>query len=486
MAAFRYLRKIVLIFGSLVMANGLCREPLTINAILTTEGLVFDPAKAKGYQQFQVLNLMLDTLVRKDPSLGLVSGLAKKWTVSTDQTIYTFWIDDRARFSSGDIVMPSDIVYSFRRQMEKNSGSIIASYLNQAIDEIKSEDKDKVVFKLKGPYPPFLELISMAGLGILSQKSTAENVLGSGPFVLDSYKEGQWCLKPNSQYQFRRPKPDRYCFRIERDVSRTIHLLKSGEANLAMGSPLEVALHADAGSDFVSSPTFSLVGTHFYFNHTREIFKTVANRKKIRDIIIQARSLPGVLTRFDSKLDHFIPAGIMPDAYYSEIEKTASGAIENSRSKLKIVFPYGILLNSAVEIIVKKFRDSGFVVDYLNVKGKDLLAPIVSGDFDLIMVPYQGVVSDPDGYLDMIQPDSIMSKASTPSANLLAQLERLRFLPDRSSRLSAYSNALKQWEKDIPVVPFSQNAIPIVHRKNVRLPNLNNSYHLNLREIFFE
>jgi hypothetical protein len=56
-----------------------------IEVILTTEAVVRDPVLCKGYQQFQVINLFLDTLVRKDPAVGIVSGISDKWDVSENQ-----------------------------------------------------------------------------------------------------------------------------------------------------------------------------------------------------------------------------------------------------------------------------------------------------------------------------------------------------------------------------------------------------------------
>ncbi|MGZ3768638.1 MAG: ABC transporter substrate-binding protein [Bdellovibrio sp.] len=454
-----------------------------INAILTTEVIVKDPLEAKGYQQFQVLNLFLDTLVRKDPNIGIVSGIAKKWSVSEDQTIFTFTLSEKAFFHNSEKITAEDVVFSFGRHLNVGSGSAIVSYLKNAVDKIVIVDSQTVQFVLKGAYPPFLELIAMPGFGIISRKSTGKNIIGSGPYTFESDDIKKWCLKKVPSYQFSTSNISKYCFQIERDVDKTIHSLNTQDVNLAMGSPLEVALSKDLKSDFVSSPTFSLVTTHIILNHSNEYLKKLKNRALIADIAQFIKAEPGILTKFDDPLDTYLPRGIMPKSYYipAHIPKKLPKIV--GKEKLRIVFPYGIFLKESVEKIVSAYKHAGFDVTFINVKGKELLKPIAEGNFDLIFIPYQGVISDPDGYLDLLDPKSILSKAQLPTQDLLKELTSSRFLANKDERLKNYEKIFHKWEQSFSVIPFSQNSIPIVHNKEIKLPNLNFSFHLNLREL---
>lgn len=455
----------------------------TINAILTTETLFQDPTLAKGYQQFQVINLFLDTLVRKDPNIGLISGIAKKWTVSEDQKIYTFSLSEKARFHNNDPIKADDVLYSFGKHLSPTSGSAIKSYLNNVLEDISKVDEMTVRFKLKGAYPPFIELLSMPGFGIISQKSTAKNIIGSGPYFFDTKEASKWCLKKDAKYPFNTTNIEQYCFRIERDVDKTVASLNTKEVNLAMGSPLEVALSTQLKSELVANPTFSLVSTHIFLNHSKPFFKQLKNRKLVAEVARYARSQKGILTKFDSPLDTYLPLGIMPEFYYKKEQTVSALPKLEKKEKINIIFPYGIFLESSVEKIVGAFQAAGFDVTFKNVKGKELLQPIIDGDFDLVFIPYQGVISDPDGYLEMLNPKSVLAKAEIPATDLLKELDSARFMSHKNERLKKYSDIFQKWEENMNVIPFSQNSIPIVHNKEIQLPDLNYSFHLNLREL---
>jgi ABC-type transport system substrate-binding protein len=461
------------------------RDRSSLNVILTTENIELDPVIAKSYQQFQVLNLFLDTLVRKAPGMGFVHGVAESWQImgSAECPIYNFKISKDSRFHNGDPVLAEDVVFSFRRHSE-DFRSMVRSYLNNIVESIVAEGKDEVCFKLRGPYPPFLELLSASAFGIISHKSTAQEIIGSGPYRLESHAGGKWCLKKSP---FQEPLPvESYCFWIERDIDKTMSALNSGAVDLAMGSPLEVALSEKLKKNLVKRPAFSLVTTHAILNYSNPFFLEIGNRALIRHILDGVKRKKDVLTHFDQPLDTFLPRGIMPESYYAEPRSPSSEEmvkrLEVGR-ELRLIFPYGIFLKSSIEKIVKAFEDGGFRFSFINVKGKDLLDPIVRGAYDIIFIPYQGVMSDPDGYLDLLAPDSLMKSAHLPTEEVLKKISEVRFISDRSLRLESYAEILKEWENEHMVVPFSQNGIPIVFQKNLEFPNLDFSDHLSLRDI---
>ncbi|UOF00506.1 ABC transporter substrate-binding protein [Bdellovibrio reynosensis] len=459
-------------------------NPITaseIHAILTTEGVLQDPICARGYQQFQVLNLFLDTLVKKDSKKGIVSGIAQSWKISADQRTYTFSLSEQAHFHNAEPIFAQDVAFSLRRHLDENSKSVVASYLRNVLDKILVIDNRTVEFCLKGAYPAFLELLSLPGFGIISHQSTSNYVIGSGPYEFEPSETKTWCLRKSRTYPFPTSNIDRYYFKIERDVDLTVDALNSGRANLAMGSPLEVALARNLKPEYKSHPTFSLVTTHIILNHNNTFLKDFANRKLVADVARFVRDTQNVLTKFDGILDTYLPNGIMPESYYAKSAATTHLPKLQHKQKIKIVFPYGIFLSSAVEKIVKGYEDAGFEVNHINVKGKELSTPMQEGDFDLIFIPYQGVIPDPDGYLDIL--GSLLAKANLPTFDLLKNLSEVRFTEDKKDRLEKYSTYLQDFEKNLHVIPFSQNSIPIVCKNNIKIPDLEYSYHLNLRDL---
>jgi hypothetical protein len=344
-------------------------------------------------------------------------------------------------------------------------------------------DKDTFQISLKGAYPPFLELLSMPGFGIIGRHSTPSNIIGSGPYTFTTESLSDPCLQKLPAYRFSSTNISRYCFIHENDAEKIIKGLISKSATLAIGAPLEVALSPQLNPALVSRPTFSLVTTNIIINNSNAFFKLKKNRMIIAEIARFARAKKDVLTRFDSASDNFLPRGIMPESYYKHLEPSGTLPVITTKEKLRILFPQGIFLKSSVEKIAATFSDAGFDVTYLDVKGNDLLNPLIKGEFDLAFIPYHGVISDADGYLDLLDPNSVLSKAELPTNNFLQELAIKRFTPSKEIRLEEYEKAFEKLESELYFVPFSQNSIPIVSAESVVLPDLNFSYHLNLREL---
>lgn len=472
--------KILLLFWMSVMANATTSNHL--NIILTTEEITDNPVKCKGYQQFQVINLFLDTLVHKDQTNSLNAGIASSWDVSSDGTEYTFHIDPKAIFHNGDQILAKDVEHSFQQHLTPNSTSFIGIYLKNVVQKIETLNDKTIKFTLRGAYPPFLNLISMSGYGIYSHKSKENEIIGSGPYKFTKKDPKNSCLERFKKYPYKQTKVEGYCFTVERDIDTTVDKLNSNQVDLAMGSPLEVALSPKLKNDIISSPTFSLVSTHVIINHHNKYLQNLNNRKIIRDVLYDIRKKENILTKFDQELNNFLPKGILPESYYvkptlNPLKKKVAG------QTLRIVFPYGIFLESSVLKIVEGFKKAGFKVTFKNVKGKELLEPILAGNYDLLFIPYQGTLSDIDGYLDLLNPKSVFSTANMDTKSALNSLEKIRFNKDKNKRAKQIEVVLQDFEKKLQLIPFCQNSIPIVHSAKLLIPNLNFTFHLNLREI---
>ncbi len=277
--------------------------------------------------------------------------------------------------------------------------------------------------------------------------------------------------------------------KIERDVERTIDLLNSNICHLSMGSPIEVALSSNLKKNVISAPLFNLVVTHVFTNQNNKFLTNYENRKLIKSILDKTKKMKGVLSRFDSELDTFFPKGIMNENYYQNKLTTNKIKTKNDKktnTKLKIVFPYGIFSKIAENLIVSEFEKNGIIVNQKSVKGKDLLDPIIKGDYDLLFIPYQGMIADPDGFLNLVSPDSLFKSASIPIKDLFEKLSSARFEDNKKYRLDKYAKAIESFESSLYLMPYSQNSIPIVYNNCLKIPDMNFSFHLDLRGISFD
>jgi len=135
-------------------------------------------------------NLIADHTVESDLAISAESPDAVSWTVK---------LGPNARFQNvpplnGRPVDPGDVKATLNRFLTdpQNPNRSALSMIDPA--QIESPSTDTLVFKLKYPYAPFQRLLASGAYGwIFPREATnggydpAKQMLGSGPFMLDSY-----------------------------------------------------------------------------------------------------------------------------------------------------------------------------------------------------------------------------------------------------------------------------------------------------------
>jgi peptide/nickel transport system substrate-binding protein len=180
--------------------------------------------------------------------------LAERWDVSSDNLVWTFhlrkdvYFSDGVKFSAEDVVFTfNDIIYSntLRSTLKDNFTINGKKILVRAVDSFT------VVFTLPRQFAPFLTVVGAQILPkhlyerqakdgslekMLSSSPKPENVIGTGPFVLEKIDLGQQIvLKRNPHYWQKDEKGnslpylDKVVFLVIRDPSVEMLKFKSGE-----------------------------------------------------------------------------------------------------------------------------------------------------------------------------------------------------------------------------------------------------------------
>lgn len=160
-----------------------------------------DPQQVGTNVSIYVARQLADSLTDQDPATGEIGPwLAESWDVSDDLTTFTFHLRDDVTFSDGSPLTAQDVRASFDAVAGDLGATapLAASYLaGYERTEVPDDHTAKVVFG--EPNAQFLQATSTVSLAILSQE-TAEadpaerlqgDVVGSGPFVLESYTQNQ-------------------------------------------------------------------------------------------------------------------------------------------------------------------------------------------------------------------------------------------------------------------------------------------------------
>lgn len=116
--------KLLIPFALLALAVGVAlwgdhpQPPADYVAINGPSQFTLDPQRMSYEQDFRIAHAIYDGVVRWDPyTFEIIPGLAEEWAVSEDRRTYTFRFREGLRWTSGDPITTSDVVYSWRRAM---------------------------------------------------------------------------------------------------------------------------------------------------------------------------------------------------------------------------------------------------------------------------------------------------------------------------------------------------------------------------------
>jgi len=168
----------------------------TVNMSLNTDPGTFDPALAKGGDDYTVARILFDTVVRKDDGNTLAGGIASEWK-ALDAAHYAFTIRTGLKCSDGSAITPSVVAASLTRFASKETGSSGRTLaMGSATATFTPDDKAGTVkATLSKPWSDFLTGLALPQAGIICPAGLADlkglaagKVKGafSGPYTLTS------------------------------------------------------------------------------------------------------------------------------------------------------------------------------------------------------------------------------------------------------------------------------------------------------------
>ena len=184
-----------------------------------------DPIKVTNVVAFHITSQIYEPLLRFDEKdLSLQPLLAKSWTVSEDNLVYTFIIKKGIHFQDnvcfkegkGRELTAADVVYSFKRIYGNTDGNYAYSLFRNTlvggeefrasggeITGIKAIDDYTVKFTLNKSSSNFINLLATVSSSIVPKEAIEKNkIIGSGPFVYNETNdtENAVTLHKNQNY----------------------------------------------------------------------------------------------------------------------------------------------------------------------------------------------------------------------------------------------------------------------------------------------
>jgi peptide/nickel transport system substrate-binding protein len=220
-----------------------------------------DPAKAYDSRSYKIITNIYESLVEYEYKIDAQGNavysneikpkLAISWTQSKDGLTWTFKLRKGVKFHDGTPFTAEAVKFSLERAMVMKQGP--EWYLTQCLDPEKSirvVDEYTVEFKLTQPYAAFLNvliepvsrIVSPAAVkqhgGVQPEKTNdwmTNHAAGTGPFLLESWSPAkEIVMVANPTYWGTAPKLKKVFFKIIKEASNIVLLLKNGDIDMVL------------------------------------------------------------------------------------------------------------------------------------------------------------------------------------------------------------------------------------------------------------
>lgn len=155
------------------------------------------------WQSTTLTHNITDRLIHADPETGeLEPWIAEDWEISEGGLQYTFWIRDGVSFSNGQPLDAGAVQRNLQWQAWGDpENGIDPNNTFPQVESVEADEEDQTVtVVLEEPYSPFIKILSNWASSLVADETLElsaedqqrpENVIGSGPFVVESETYGE-------------------------------------------------------------------------------------------------------------------------------------------------------------------------------------------------------------------------------------------------------------------------------------------------------
>lgn len=405
----------------------------------------FNPQLSLSGAAFDASSLLYSRLIEFDSEgKKLAPGLAKKWTVSKNKKIYTFFLRKNVFFYPMGDFKPSrplnaeDVLFSFSRQKDKshpfykvNGGGYKFFHsldLQNQIIEIKKKDDWTVQFILKKPLNLFPQLMAMEFAVILSKeygdflskRNQKEKIdfepVGTGPFILTKYVKGNLIrYKRNEKYYLGPASLKKIIFSITPDPSVRFQKLKREECHIAAKpQPTDIpGMEKHKKIHVMKGKSYSLA----YLS--MNTLKPPLNKTKVRKAIAHALNRQLYIEAIYKGLANTLDSPVPPDLWgHNPKIKLPEYNPEKAKALLKeaglekgfkiklwtlpISRPYNPNGKKMGELMQSDLKKVGIMVELVTYDWPTYLSKSSQGEHEMIQLGWSADLADPSNFLQIL------------------------------------------------------------------------------------
>lgn len=219
------------------------QAPTTLRLAITQEIDTLNPFQAVFLSSTQINRLMYEYLtVNSAKDSSPEPGLAESWEASSDNLTWTFRIRKGMQWSDGKPITAKDVQFTYHLIMTNEDAAAANGVAVTNYESVTATDDHTLVIKTKQPQASMLNSeIPIVPEHVWKDVKDIKGftntdtfpVVGSGPFVLTGYQEGQSVtLEANDKFWRGRPKVDRMQYVKYENSDAAVQGLKKGDVDM--------------------------------------------------------------------------------------------------------------------------------------------------------------------------------------------------------------------------------------------------------------
>lgn len=465
-----------------------------------------DPQLATLPDEFFILRALSEGLVTPAPDGSVRPGVAEKWETSPDGLTWTFHLRANARWASGDPVVASDFIYSYRRLLSatfaapkarlffavQNAAAFNRGELTDfASVGFAAPSERTLVITLEYPTPHLLALVSsgpwlpvhpatVEKLRGATRRSTAwtrpENFVGNGPFVLRDWRPNQFISvgKSLTYWDAENVPLNEIHFVAMDNGDAEERAFRAGQLDVTLSVPA-TKIPAYESEQPTTLHRVVLAETRYLaVNTQRPPLNDVRVRRALSLVIDRVALTDKVMKGGQVPAGSYIPPGLggySPPAAADPASREFVGATDAARRLLtEAGFPDGrgfprLELSSwsispaVLEAVQQMWRQElGLEIGIAQREGKVHLAALTAGDYDLGFMPAIADYNDAASLFGELATGAVGNYPHWSDAGFDALVLAAGREKDPARRSTLYHDAEAILRRELPVIPLYFNS----------------------------
>lgn len=438
-----------------------------------------------------------ESLLTYAPDLSPRPSLARSWTISDDELVYTFELQRNVKWHDGKPFTADDVVFSldkFLREVHPRWRPIVDS----RVKRISKSNDHTVQIELHKPFDPLI-LAFEAGMTPIVPKHIYEGTdfrtnpmnntpIGTGPMKFKEWRSGSYIhLVRNSDYYLEgKPYVDEVYYRFIPDAASRAVAFETGEVDVLTPGSVETfdierlrknpnTCVTTGGWEMFSPLTF------LHFNVRNGPLANVKFRQALMHGIDREFAIQAIWNGFGK-----LPTGPVASTtrFYSDAVKRYPFDVEIARKLVKesgykgetikfLVLPYGEVWTRWAELIRENLREIGVKMDLVTTDVAGWTQRVSNWDFDVTHQTFYQYGDPAIGVARAYISSNI--KKGSPFGNVggysnpeVDKLFDAAATAPRSERAELYKKIQQLLVEDVPVMWLLEDQKPTVYKCNIK------------------